>query len=98
MAIKHNVLGVREIDCSSGLNTEEYNQIDANILDCFPRSKYPVDLFHWREDIRVLSPVYRAGREVGRDQRKLVQELSENGLLFFLVVRLQPIRNVLPVT
>ncbi len=70
MAIKRNVLGIREIDCSEGLNTEEYNQVDPNILNCFPRRQYPVDLFQWKEKIRVLSPVYRRSREVGRDQRK----------------------------
>ncbi|WP_319469859.1 HD domain-containing phosphohydrolase [uncultured Pseudodesulfovibrio sp.] len=83
MAIKRNVLGIREIDCSEGLNTEEYNQVDPNILNCFPRRQYPVDLFQWKEKIRVLSPVYRRSREVGREQRKQVRELSEQGLLFF---------------
>jgi HD-GYP domain-containing protein (c-di-GMP phosphodiesterase class II) len=83
MAIKENVLGVKEIDCSDGLNTEDYNQIDPGILDCFPRAEYPVNLFHWKENIRVLSPVYRTGREVDRHLRAKVRDLSEKGLLFF---------------
>lgn len=83
MAIKENVLGVKEIDCSNGLSTEDYNQIDPGILDCFPRAKYPVNLYHWKEKIRVLSPVYVAGRQVDRHLRAKVRELSEKGLLFF---------------
>lgn len=83
MAIKENVLGVKEIDCSDGINTEDYNQIDPEILACFPRTKYPVNLFHWKEKIRVLSPVYVAGREVNRHQRELIRQLSEQGVLFF---------------
>jgi len=83
MAIKENVLGIKEIDCSNGLNTEDYNQIDPGILDCFPRTKYPVNLFHWKENIRVLSPVYRAGREIDRHLRARIRDLSEKGLLFF---------------
>ena len=83
MAIKENVLGVKEIDCSDGINTEDYNQIDPGILDCFPRTKYPVDLFHWKEKIRVLSPVYHVGREINRHQRARIRDLSEKGLLFF---------------
>lgn len=83
MAIKENVLGVKEIDCSNGINTEDYNQIDPGILDCFPRTKYPVNLFHWKEKICVLSPVYHAGREIDRHQREKIRDLSEKGLLFF---------------
>lgn len=83
MAKRRNVLGIKGIECGDGPNTEEYNQIDPNILDCFPRVSFPVDLFHWREDIRVLSPVYRAGREVDRRLRERVRGLSEQGLLFF---------------
>lgn len=83
MEIKENVLGIKEIDCSDGINTEEYNQIDPNILDCFPSKKYPVNLFHWKEDIRVLSPIYTAGRDVDRHLRAKARELSESGQLFF---------------
>lgn len=83
MAIKENMLGVKEVDCSDGISTEDYNQIDPNILDCFPRQQYPVNLFHWKEDIRVLSPVYVAGRGLDRHLRGKVRELSEKGLLFF---------------
>lgn len=83
MAIKENVLGVREIDCSDGINTEDYNQIDPNILDCFPRHNYPVNLFHWKENIQVLSPIYVAEREVDRHLREKIRDLSKRGLLFF---------------
>lgn len=83
MSVKQNVLGIREIDCSEGLNTEEYNQIDPEILDCFPRRSYPVDLYHWKEHIRVLSPIYRAERNVPPVLRKEAQELSKGGKLFF---------------
>ncbi len=83
MEIKENVLGVKEIDCSDGINTEDYSQIDPGILDCFPRSEYPVDLFCWKEDIRTLSPVYRLGRQVDRHLRARIRDLSEKGLLFF---------------
>jgi len=83
MATKENVLGVKEIDCAEGISTEDYNQIDPNILDCFSRQEYPVNLFHWKEDIRVLSPVYIIGRDVDRHLRVRVRDLSEKGLLFF---------------
>ncbi|NDV18960.1 HD domain-containing protein [Pseudodesulfovibrio sp. JC047] len=83
MALKENVLGVMEVDCSEGISTEEYNQIDPEILDCFPYQEYPVNLFHWKEDIRVLSPVYVVGRSVDRHLRAKIRDLSKNGLLFF---------------
>lgn len=83
MTTQHNLLGTVTIERGEGPNTEEYNQIDPGILDCFPPDRYPVDLFHWREDIQTLSPVYRAGREVDRRLRQLVRGLSEQGALFF---------------
>jgi hypothetical protein len=83
MATKRNVLGIEKIECSDGPNIEEYNQIDPCILECFPRTRYPVDLFHWREDIQALTPVYRSGREVDRRLRASVEDLSARGLLFF---------------
>lgn len=83
MTIKENVLGVREIDCSEGISTEEYNQIDPHILACFPSRAYPVNLFHWKEEIRVLSPIYAVGNNVDRHLRARAQELSKDGLLFF---------------
>ncbi len=83
MALVENVLGVIGIDCSDGIKTEDYNQIDPHVLDCFPRRKFPVNLFHWKQDIRVLSPIYIVGGEVNHGLRTTAQELSEQGLLYF---------------
>lgn len=83
MALVENVLGVMEIDCSNGIKTEDYNQIDPHILDCFPRTEFPVNLFQWKEDIHVLSPIYVAGGIVDYRLRSKAQELSEKGLLYF---------------
>jgi len=83
MAGNENVLGLMSMECKDGFNTEDYNQIEPGILDCFPPTKYPVNLFHWREDIAALSPVYVAGREVDRRLRAKFRELSEKGVLFF---------------
>lgn len=66
-----------------GPNTEDYNQIDPHILDCFPRAQYSVDLYHYKEAIRTLSPIYVAGNEVSNSMRDRFRRLSENGKLFF---------------
>jgi HD-GYP domain len=83
MASKQNVLGIGKTESGDGPNIEEYNQIDPCILECFPKTRFPVDLYHWREEIQTLTPVYRAGREVDRRLRTTVQGLSEQGVLFF---------------
>jgi len=83
MATKKNVLGVTEADHSDGVSTEDYNQIDPGILDCFPPTKFPVNLFHLREQVGMLTQIYTAGKEVDNKSRARFKELSEQGVLFF---------------
>ncbi|QJB56080.1 HD domain-containing phosphohydrolase [Pseudodesulfovibrio sp. zrk46] len=66
-----------------GSSTEDYNQIDPHILACFPRSRFTVDLYHYKEKIRTLSPVYAAGNEVSRSMLERFEQMSANGELFF---------------
>lgn len=65
------------------VDTEDFNQIDPNILDCFPKYKIPVDLYHWRDDLAFLKHVYKRNRNLDKSQRTALYQLSEAGLLFF---------------
>lgn len=69
--------------CPGGPNTEDYNQIDPAILECFPRSQYTVDLYHYKEGICTLSPIYMAGNEISNSMRDRFHRLSSEGKLFF---------------
>ncbi len=68
---------------SEELSIEEFNQIDPESFDCFPRRKLPLDLFHFKEEINVLVPLYRAGNPFSEALRKEARQLSEAGQLFF---------------
>ncbi|WP_187170507.1 HD-GYP domain-containing protein [Salidesulfovibrio onnuriiensis] len=65
------------------LNIEEFNQVDPGPLECFPKRALPLDLFHYKEEINVLVPLYKAGRELKATERKEFRELSRRGRLFF---------------
>lgn len=65
------------------LDTEDYNQIDPNVMDCFPPTRIPVDLFHWQEEQAFLKHVYKRNRKLEPGQREALRQLSETGLLFF---------------
>ena len=83
MTTEHNASDVATPDVHDDASTEDYNQIDPGILDCFPPTRYPVDLFHLREETGTLSVIYRAGEEVGDRLRDSLRQLSEQGDLFF---------------
>ncbi len=65
------------------LNIEEFNQIDPEQFDCFPKRSLPLDLFHYKEEINVLVPLYRRGNDLKAIERKEYRELSGRGRLFF---------------
>lgn len=65
------------------LNIEEFNQIDPNPFDCFPKRMLPIDLFHYKEEIDVLVPLLKAGNKFGAVERKEFRALAEQGCLFF---------------
>lgn len=65
------------------LNIEEFNQIDPGPFDCFPRRSLPLSLFHYKEEIDVLVPLYKGGNELKATDRKEYRALAERGRLFF---------------
>lgn len=68
---------------SCSLSTEDYNQIDPGVLDCFPPSRFPVDLYQFKEGAGMLTQIYQAGDEVTDSMRSGFRDLSEEGVLFF---------------
>ena len=47
---------------------EEYYQISTEILASFPKYRPPVDLFSFREDIKVLAPYSKKGVPLSNEQ------------------------------
>ncbi|CCH49558.1 HD-GYP domain-containing protein [Pseudodesulfovibrio piezophilus] len=80
--VENNTKSSRDND-PDNLSTEDYNQIDPHILECFPPVRYPVDLYEFRESAGLLSRIYTAGEDVSGAQRERFRELSEDGDLFF---------------
>lgn len=73
----------QENDDQELLNIEEYNQIDPEPFDCFPKRVLPLDLFEFKEDINILVPLLPAGKKFGNVERKKFRGMAEAGTLFF---------------
>ncbi|WP_165065127.1 HD domain-containing phosphohydrolase [Desulfovibrio sp. ZJ200] len=61
---------------------EEYYQINSEILASFPKYRPPVDLFCFREDIKVLAPYSKKGVRLSNEQVDEVARLCAEGNLF----------------
>ena len=61
---------------------EEYYQISTEILASFPKYRPPVDLFSFREDIKVLAPYCKKGVRLSNEQVEEVARLCAAGDLF----------------
>ena len=61
---------------------EEYYQISTEILASFPKYRPPVDLFSFREDIKVLAPYCKKGVRLSNEQVEEVARLCAEGDLF----------------
>ena len=61
---------------------EEYYQISTEILASFPTDRPPVDLFSFREDIKVLAPYSKKGVRLSNEQVEEVARLCAAGDLF----------------
>ena len=61
---------------------EEYYQISTEILASFPKYRPPVDLFSFREDIKVLAPYSKKGVRLSNEQVEEVARLCAAGDLF----------------
>jgi hypothetical protein len=61
---------------------EEYYQISPEILDCFPKFHYPLNLYRYKEDIASLLPCYAGGERFDNDRRSELYELCRGGLIF----------------
>lgn len=61
---------------------EEYYQISTEILASFPKYRPPVDLFSFREDIKVLAPYSKKGVRLSNEQVEGVARLCAAGDLF----------------
>lgn len=62
--------------------SEEYYQINEEILSSFSKYRPPVDLFRFRDDIAQLFPLYRKGQRLSNEQVEEVLELCRDGALF----------------
>jgi len=65
------------------VNVEEYYQANPEILAAFPKVKLPVDLYHYKEEIDALVPIYSAGDRTDEAFRAHIAGLCAEGLLFF---------------
>lgn len=65
------------------LDTEDFNQIDPEILDCFPQSRTPVDLYHWQEAHGMLKQIHKRNSALDDEAFARLRRLSEDGVLFF---------------
>lgn len=61
---------------------EEYYQISNEILASFPKYRPPVDLFSFREEIKVLAPYCKKGVRLSNEQVEEVARLCAEGNLF----------------
>ena len=62
--------------------SEEYYQINEEILSSFSKYRPPVDLFQFREDIAQLYPLFRKGQRLSNEQVDEVLRLCQEGSLF----------------
>ncbi|MDK2957405.1 MAG: hypothetical protein PWQ57_2903 [Desulfovibrionales bacterium] len=71
----------QRVEVPDGVN-EEYYQISPEILDCFPKYVFPIDLYRLKEDIASLVPVYKTGVRVDSGFRAMVYQRCREGLIF----------------
>lgn len=62
--------------------SEEYYQINPEILASFPKYRPPLDLYLFKEDIAQLMPYARKGQRLTNEQVEQVVELCNDSLLF----------------
>lgn len=62
--------------------SEEYYQINASILESFPKYRPPLDFFVFKEDIAQLVTYSRKGDRLSNDQVEETRRLCEEGDLF----------------
>lgn len=62
--------------------SEEYYQINPEILSSFSKYRPPVDLFRFKEDILQLLPYSRKGQRLSNEQVEEINKLCEDGDLF----------------
>ena len=69
------------MDVPDSIN-EEYYQISPEILDCFPKYRFPLDLYRFKDDIATLTPYYKAQERVDNALRPKIYQFCREGLLF----------------
>ncbi len=62
--------------------TEEYYQINPDILTSFPKYRPPIDLFEFKEDVAQLAPFFRKGQRLRNEQVEAIQDMCDAGILF----------------
>ncbi len=62
--------------------SEEYYQINAEILGSFPKFRLPIDLFIFREDIKQLYPYSRKNQRLTDQQVEEIPKLCGDEMLF----------------
>jgi response regulator RpfG family c-di-GMP phosphodiesterase len=62
--------------------SEEYYQINPDILASFSKYRPPVDLFRFNEELAQLNPYARKGNRLSNDQVEEVHQLCQEGDLF----------------
>lgn len=61
---------------------DEYYQLGMPILEAFPKFRYPIDLYRYREEASSLIPVYWAGQRMHYSFRSKIVEHCHEGRLF----------------
>lgn len=69
------------MDVPDSIN-EEYYQVSPEILDCFPKYRFPLDLYRYKDDIATLIPYYKAQERVDNSLRPKIYQFCREGLLF----------------
>ncbi len=62
--------------------SEEYYQINPDILASFPKYRPPVDLFEFKEDIAALTPYIHKGNRLTNEQIEEIHQLCQGENLF----------------
>jgi HD-GYP domain-containing protein (c-di-GMP phosphodiesterase class II) len=69
------------MDAPNGLS-EEYYQINTDILGSFNKYRPPLNIFRFKEDVARIMPYYKVGERLSNEQVEELAALTEEGLIF----------------
>ena len=69
------------IDVPAGLE-EEYYQINPDILQSFSKFRPPLNIYRFIEDVARITPYYKVGERLSKEQTEELAELVAEGIIF----------------